>query len=375
MKFFTIIFLVSTLIIVGCQQPSTKILTVKGSFKNASSNKIFIESFGLNNNPIILDSGLIDKKGNFYLKTLTNGEELYAIKAENQEPIWLVNDVDEITLSADFLFYKNYKTIGSLASNNLHLFIGKYDSLITVQNNLQHTIDTLQKQKVEDSILRIVKDEKKMIKNVIKEFATNAIVNTNSAGLKYFYLFYINNTNGLESNDIFRMMESASKQFPKNNQLLGLKNSMNDVVKANPKLFLINEPAINFNYLDKDSIKISLKSYTYKYLLLQFYQTNNKVSKDILPYLTETYNQYKNKKFDVLSISLDSSSTFWRKNIKQDSIAWKQVVDTLGFKSEIAKKYFITTVPYSILINPTGKIIGVDMSNEELREKLKQLCP
>ena len=374
MKLYTLFFLLFILI-VGCKQPSTKILTVKGSIKNAGSNKIFLESFGINNNPIILDSGLIDKIGNFYLKTLTNGEELYAIKAENQEPIWLVNDVDEITLNADFAVYKNYKTIGSTASNSLHSFIAKYDSLITVQNNLQLSVDSLQKQKATDSSQTIVKDEKKVIKNVIKEFATNAIVNTNNAGLKYFYLFYINNTNGLESNDIFRMMESASKQFPKNNQLLGLKNSMNDVVKANPKLFLINEPAINFNYLDKDSVKISLKSYTYKYLLLQFWQTNDKASKDIMPYLTETYNQFKNKKFDILNIALDSSRTFWQKNIKQDSIAWKQVVDTLGFKSEMAKKYFITAVPHNILINPTGKIIGVDMSNEELREKLKQLCP
>lgn len=374
MKFFALFFILFTFI-VGCQHPSTKIFAVKGNIKNAGSNKIFSESFGINNNTIILDSGLIDKKGNFYLKTLTNGDELYAIKAENQEPIWLVNDVDEITLNADFLSYKNYKTFGSAASTALHSFIAKYDSLITVQNNLQLNVDSLQNKKANDSLITIAKNDKKAIKTSIKEYATNAIVNTNSAGLKYFYLFYINNTNGVEPNDVFRMMESASKQFPKNNQLLGLKNNMNDLVKANPKLFLINEPAISFNYLDKDSVKISLKSYTYKYLLLEFYQTNNKVSKEILPYLTETYNQFKNKKFDILNISLDSSRTFWQKNIKQDSIAWKQVIDTLGFKSEIAKKYFITTVPYNILINPTGKIIGVDMSNEELREKLKELCP
>ena len=363
------------MLLVGCNQPTSKILTVKGCLKNVGSGTVFLESFGINNNTIILDSGVIYKKGNFCVKTLSNGEELYAIKASNQQPIWLVNDVDEILVNADFSVYKNYKTLGSAASNSLHLFIEKYDSLITTQQNLQLTIDTLLHLKDKDSLLTIAKNEKKTIKNIIEDFATKAVVNTNSAGLKYFYLFYINNTNALEATDVYRMVVSASKQFPTNNQLLGLKNSLNDVVKANPKLFLINEPAINFNYLSKDSTKISLNTYNYKYLLIQFWQTNNKPSTDIIPYLTETYNQFKNKKFDILSVALDSNKTVWQKFIAKDSIAWKQVLDTLGFGSAMAKKYFITTLPYNILINPTGKIIGVNISNETLREKLQQLCP
>ena len=89
--------------------------------------------------------------------------------------------------------------------------------------------------------------------------------------------------------------------------------------------------------------------------------------------LTELYNQYKEKSFEVLNVSLDSNKQAWQRRIKQDSTGWKNVIDTARFNSTIAKKYYITSLPNSILINPTGKIIAIDLSEEELKEKLKEL--
>ena len=358
----------------SCQQHDFKTISVKGNIKNSAKNRISLISFGATNNVIVLDTSTIDTKGNYTLKSLTNDEELYAIKIDSMPEIWFVNDTKEITINANIYEYKSYQTIGSIASQALHNFISKFDSLLIIQKNKQANIDTLYKQKEKDSIINIAKEENKSIKTLIKDYSTNTIANTNSPALKYFYLFYANKVSAIDANDIYKMVQSACKQFPKSNQLSGLKNSLSDIVKSNPKLFLINEAAPDFNYIDTGKNKVSLKTFTGKYLLLDFWQSNNSDYKNQTSYLSETYKKFKDKNFVILSVSLDSNKTVWQKAIKQDSLFWMQVQDTLGFKSDVVKKYYLSSLPYNVLINPTGKIIAIDIRGEELREKLKELC-
>ncbi len=357
----------------SCQQHDFKTISVKGNIKNSARQRISLISFGATNNVIVLDTCTLDTKGNYTLKSLKNDEELYAIKIDSMPEIWFVNDTKEITINANIYEYKSYQTIGSTASQALHNFISKFDSLLIVQKNKQATIDTLYKQKEKDSIINIAKEEKKSIKSLIKDYSTNTIANTNSPALKYFYLFYANKVSAIDANDIYKMVQSACKQFPRSNQLSGLKNSLSDIVKSNPKLFLINEAAPDFNYIDTSKNKISLKTFTGKYLLLDFWQSNNSDYKNQTSYLSETYKKFKDKNFVILSVSLDSNKTVWQKAIKQDSLFWIQVQDTLGFKSDVVKKYHLSSLPYNVLINPTGKIIAIDIRGEELREKLKEL--
>ncbi len=367
-------YILLIIFLTSCQQHDFKTISVKGNIKNAAKNKIALISFGATNSVIVLDTSTIDAKGNYSLKSLTNDEELYAIKVDSLQEIWFTNDTKEITINANLYEYKSYQTIGSTASQALHSFISKFDSLLIIQKNKQANIDTLYKQKATDSIINIAKEEKKIIKASIKDYCTNAIVNTNSPALKYFYLFYANKANAIDAIDVYRMVQSACKQFPKSNQLLGLKNSLSDVVKSNPKLFLLNETAPDFNYVDTGKNKISLKSFAGKYLLLDFWQSNNDDYRNQTSYLSETYKKFKDKKFEILSVSLDSNKIVWQKAIKQDSLFWMQVQDTLGFKSDVVKKYYLSSLPYNVLINPTGKIIAIDIRGEELREKLKEFC-
>jgi peroxiredoxin len=367
------IYILIIILLTSCQQRDYKTILVKGNIKNATANKVSLISFGATNSPIVFDTCTIDKKGNYSLKTLANDEELYAIKVGDAQEIWFVNDAQEIIINANVTEYKNYQTIGSPASQALHIFISKFDSLISIQQNIDINIDTLTQQKGKDSLGNIAKVEKKSIKTIIKDYCTSCIVNTNNPALKYFYLFYSNNTNAIEVNDVYRMVQSACKQFPKHNQLLGLKNSMSDIVKSNPKLFLINEPATDFNYVDSANNKISLRTFSGKYLLLDFWESSNKEYRQHTATLSETYKEFKDKKFEILSVSLDSNKKVWQKAIIQDSLCWMQVQDTLRYKSGFVKKYYLTSLPYNILINPTGKIIAIDIRGDALKEKLKEL--
>ena len=359
--------------LISCNQHDYKTITVTGTIENGANKKIVLLSFGNSNSPIILDTSSTDKKGRFTLKSLTNDEELYAIKVDSTPEIWFVNDTREITINANFKEYKNYITKGSVASELLHQFLGKFDSLSTLKKNNQSNIDTLTKQKQRDSIINIAKDEKKLIDKQIKDYCNASIGNAKGPALKYFYLFYANKTAALNENEIFKLTTAACTQFPKNAQLQGLKNSLSAIVKSNPKLFLINEVATDFNYKDTAKNSITLKSFKNKYLLIDFWESGNKEYRQQTNYLLETYKLFKDKNFDILGVSLDTLKTSLQKAITQDSLVWTQVQDTLGFKSDVVKKYYLSSLPYNVLINPSGKIVAIDIRGEALREKLKEL--
>jgi peroxiredoxin len=359
--------------LISCNQHYYKTITVNGTIENGANKKIVLLSFGNSNSPIILDTSSTDKKGRFTLKSLTNDEELYAIKVDSTPEIWFVNDTKEITINANLKEYNKYITKGSSASELLHQFLGKFDSLSTLKTNNQNYIDTLAKQKQKDSILNISKDEKKLIDKQIKDYCNTNITNAKSPALKYFYLFYANKTAALNENEIFKLTAAACTQFPKNAQLQGLKNSLSAIVKSNSKLFLINESAVDFNYKDTANKSITLKSFKNKYLLVDFWESGNDAYRQQANYLLETYKLFKDKNFDIVGVSLDTLKIPWQKAIKQDSLVWTQVQDTLGFRSDVVKKYYLSSLPYNVLVNPAGKIVAIDIRGEALREKLKEL--
>lgn len=361
------------LIFNSCSQQEHKTISISGTIRNAHNNKVSLISFGATNTPIVLDTTRLDNYGKYKLKSLANEEELYAIKIENFPEIWFVNDAKEIIVNANLNEYKTYKTIGSSASEALHNFLQTFDSLIICRQKIESNIDTLIKHKSKDSLINIAKDEKQFIKQELKNFCTTAIGSTNSAALKYFFLFYTNKTKALEETEVYRMTAAAQKQFPKNEQISFFYSSLSAVVKTNPKLFLINEAAFNFELNDTATNKLTLKTFAGKFLLMNFYDKNTKPNALQKNSIEELYKQYKQKQFEVLNISLDSSKQVWLKDMKKDSVGWKNTIDTLRFNSAIAKKYYITSLPYNILINPSGKIIAIDVNGDELKEKLKEV--
>ena len=69
----------------------------------------------------------------------------------------------------------------------------------------------------------------------------------------------------------------------------------------------------------------------------------------------------------MLGISLDIDKKAWKEAIKQDTLTWKQVCDFDGWNADIMKQYAITNLPTSILVNPSGKIVALNPTEEEIK--------
>lgn len=85
------------------------------------------------------------------------------------------------------------------------------------------------------------------------------------------------------------------------------------------------------------------------------------------PNVVAVYNDYKAKGFTVFGVSLDREKEAWLKAIADDKLNWTHVSDLAYWRSEAAKLYAINSIPSSLLVDKTGKILAKNKRGDELR--------
>jgi peroxiredoxin len=130
-----------------------------------------------------------------------------------------------------------------------------------------------------------------------------------------------------------------------------------------------------FTQNDANDKAVSLASFRGKYVLLDFWASWCAPCRGENPNVVKAYNQYKNKNFTVLSVSLDrpGKKDAWLAAIKADGLEWTQVSDLKFWDNEVAKLYGIRAIPQNFLIGPDGKILDRNLRGDELNKKLASL--
>jgi thiol-disulfide isomerase/thioredoxin len=131
--------------------------------------------------------------------------------------------------------------------------------------------------------------------------------------------------------------------------------------------------APGFSLPDTLGKAVSLASFKGRYVLVDFWASWCGPCRGENPHVMKLYNEYKNKGFTPLSISIDTEAkggkAAWKKAIVQDGLSWPQLLDD----GKVSKTYHITNIPQNFLISPEGKIIAKNLNREELDAKLKEL--
>jgi len=121
---------------------------------------------------------------------------------------------------------------------------------------------------------------------------------------------------------------------------------------------------------EKDFKFSSLKS---KYVLIDFWASYCGPCRGKHPYLREAYLKTKGAGLEIVSISLDEDRKKWLEAIKQDKLEWINVNDPKGSESSIARKYNITGIPFSVLLDENRKVILVDPTSYQVTEFFNKL--
>jgi peroxiredoxin len=140
------------------------------------------------------------------------------------------------------------------------------------------------------------------------------------------------------------------------------------------KKIAIGQPAMDFAQKDMQGQSVQFSLYNKgKYVLLDFWASWCGPCRAENPNVLKAYNQFKDKQFDVLGVSLDDDGAKWKEAVQKDAMPWTQVSDLKGWKNEAARQYNINGIPSNFLVDPNGIIIAKNLRGEDLEKKLAEV--
>ncbi|WP_341837739.1 TlpA disulfide reductase family protein [Chitinophaga pollutisoli] len=141
------------------------------------------------------------------------------------------------------------------------------------------------------------------------------------------------------------------------------------------KAVSIGAIAPDFTQNDPEGNPIALSSFRGKYVLIDFWASWCGPCRAENPHVVKAYNEYKDKNFTILGVSLDqpTAKDKWLKAIADDGLTWPQVSDLKFWKNEAAALYAVRAIPQNFLLDPQGKIIAKNLRGDALAAKLAEV--
>ncbi|MBK8520261.1 MAG: TlpA family protein disulfide reductase [Chitinophagaceae bacterium] len=135
----------------------------------------------------------------------------------------------------------------------------------------------------------------------------------------------------------------------------------------------IGEVAPEIELMSKVDTMVKLSSFNGKVVLIDFWASWCGPCRAANPSIQKLYKKYKDSGFEVFAVSLDVNKPLWLKAIKRDKLTYTQVIDSNGWVSKVAEKYYIDALPTNFLLDRTGKIVAINLEGKELFDAVHKL--
>ncbi len=344
--------------------------TIKGELADADGMKLVLKKMIIDSDDAVDMDSCIVKKGKFEMKGTVEYPEYCELYAGDNGPLRLFVENTVIDVAIDLKNIQDSKVTGSKETDLFREYNSKMagfeKSAAKVNDDymsmkLSGEVDAEKEKGYVAQMEQIRQQRTDYMKQFAKEHP-NSIVTA---------LVVDNN---LSYNIVPEELEPYAAGFDAVNSKSPWVQSLREKAGAAKRL-AIGRPFVDIKLPAPDGKEIALSDYAGKgkYVLVDFWASWCRPCRIANPHVVKMYNQYKDKGFEIVGVSLDEKKDKWTKAIEDDALVWPQMSDLKFWQSKGARLYLVTTIPYTVLLDKDGKILAKGLDPDELEKKLAEL--
>lgn len=342
---------------------------IYGKIDNSPNELVILRELTVKN-LIFLDSVRTDQKGNYELKAALDQETLVLVNIGNMQspgvPMVMKPD-GKIKLTIDNSSTIPLTTVkGDDANEKMKKLYDLYIVHGKKSQEFNERVSDFDPRTASDSLKKALNAEYISLQKAMSDDIMNFVVKTEGSVATFFAATYILPEPTMELQDA--ALEAMKKGVPDSRYTKELEERLNAI-----KPLDIGGMAPEIKLMSPDGNEIALSSLRGQYVLIDFWASWCGPCRRENPNVVKVYNKYHSKGFEIFGVSLDKDGNKWKGAIKQDGLTWMHVSDLKGWQSVAAATYNIHSIPATILLDKSGRIIAKDLRGQALEAKLQEI--
>ena len=269
---------------------------------------------------------------------------------------------------------------GSGASKSIQEYLAKISGMQRDRFNIYFQVDSIKRNNGDSALAQNLDKQQQQISNDEKAYTQQTVQQATNSSLGLFILSTYQGmardpnfrVNGFTDTEVVALLSDMLNKFPERTDIAGIRNSVESTI---PKTLWVGKTAPEISLPDTEGKTVKLSSFRGKYVLVDFWASWCGPCRRENPNVVQAFNQFKNKNFTILGVSLDrpGQKENWIKAIKEDNLTWTHISDLKFWQSEVVPVYQLSGIPFNVLVDPGGKVVAENLRGNALEQKLHEV--